>query len=201
MSQSFAVQDLLKAMQFLYPRLEEDREDDFRCEHPLTAVGVVLLTAAILGISDAGKLIHATRYSRDFISAILLNMQNNKLWTEGGYDASAWLSADGIINGDCLWEHIDIASGMLWLPVGDTNISVDPCKVFLGRKKILRALVIGRSTPTEAHRSNQGDRGTCHHPIRQNAILRRTRDFDFPIRQENAIHANVGLNGNHVVIN
>ena len=134
MSRSFNLLDLRNIMQFLYPEVEDDREDHDGYEHPLTAVGVVLLAAATLGTSEAGKLIHFTRYSSHFISAILLNMQNNKLWIEGGYDVSIWLSADGSINSGCFWEHIEIACGTQWLPVGDTDISADTCKVFLDER-------------------------------------------------------------------
>lgn len=127
MSKCFTCLDLREIMELLYP--DEEGEKD-HSEHPVTAVGVVLLSMATLGASDVGKLIHFTSYSREFISAILLNMQNNKLWIDGSYDASAWLSSDGSIDNSHFWDHIDIACGTLWIPVGNAEISADPCKIF-----------------------------------------------------------------------
>jgi hypothetical protein len=29
-----------------------------------------------------------------------------------------------------LWEHVEIATGSQWMPEGDTNISIDTCRVY-----------------------------------------------------------------------
>src|SRR2546427_12550063 len=52
----------------------------------MTAVGLILLSAALLQTIEPRELRLFTGYSREFISAIGLNMQNNKLWTEGRYE-------------------------------------------------------------------------------------------------------------------
>ena len=130
MTTELCAKDLHQVMRMLYPDVEDGRDDDLACEHPLTAIGVVLLSAAVLETVDAGRLTRFTRYSRHFISAINLNMQNNKLWAGGHYDTSAWLSADGSIDERELWEHVEIASGSQWMPEGDTNISIDTCQLY-----------------------------------------------------------------------
>ncbi len=126
MGKLFTGRDLLLVMQFLYPDVDDDQEP---YEHPMTAVGVVLLSAALVGTTKVNGLSRFTGYSRHFISAIVTNMQNNKLWIEG-YDCSRWLSPDGTIDKTNLWEHIDLACGDLWLPTADTAVSADPCKVY-----------------------------------------------------------------------
>src|SRR5689334_18604643 len=108
--------------QALYPDVEEDRDDE-KCEHPMTAVGLVLLSAAIIGRTEVAELTVFTGYSRRFISAITSNMQNNRLWIDGRYDVSAWLSPDGAIDEVRFWDHIEFACGTMWRPVVDTHIS------------------------------------------------------------------------------
>src|SRR6266550_7777465 len=135
MSKSFTVVDLRPIMQFLYPEVEDERDDDDPYEHPMTAVGIVLLSAAVMGTTKAKQLILFTGYSRSFISAILINMQNNKLWLDGKYDCSPWISADGTIDKTEFWDHIEIACGSLWLPVGDTSISMDTCMIYWDERR------------------------------------------------------------------
>ena len=138
MSKIFTVVDLLSIMQLLYPEVEDDRDDDANYEHPMTAVGVVLLSAAFLGTTKAKELVLFTGYSRHFISAITLNMQNNKLWNDGVYDCSEWLSPDGAIDERGFWDHIEIACGSLWLPVGDTYIAADTCMIYWDERRFGR---------------------------------------------------------------
>jgi len=71
-----------------------------------------------------------TGYSREFISAIGLNMQNNKWWIEGQYDTSTWLSAEGTIDPRRFWDHIEVACGSLWMPNRATKFSIDSCKIY-----------------------------------------------------------------------
>jgi hypothetical protein len=105
-------------------------DDDDNEEHPMCAIGVVLLCAAIMHTTDVVRLATFTCYSYSFISAIKLNMENNRLWIGGLYDARSWLSLCGTIDNEGFWEHIEIASGMLWMPDADTNIEVDSCMVY-----------------------------------------------------------------------
>src|SRR5271169_6026064 len=100
MDKVLTVADLRPIMQVMFPAVEDERDDNEKYEHPMTAVGLVLLSAAIISTTEATKLVLFTGYSRPFISAITFNMQNNQLWVGGRYDASTWLSLDGTINAD-----------------------------------------------------------------------------------------------------
>ena len=134
MSQLFRVADLRPILQTVYPELEDERDND-GYDHPMAAVGLVLLSAAIIGTIETSELVLFTAYSRHFISAITLNMQNNKLWMEGRYDVSTWLSSDGTIDQAGFWDHIEIACGTLWQPAADSNISADTCKVYWDERR------------------------------------------------------------------
>jgi len=58
-------------------------------------------------------------------------MQNNQLWVDSRYDASTWLSSDGTIDDECLWEHIEAACRLLWMSAAaDRNVNADPCGVY-----------------------------------------------------------------------
>jgi hypothetical protein len=121
------VADLRQILQTVYPEVENDRDDEGSYDHPMAAVGLVLLSAAII---ETQELVRFTGYSRDFISAITSNLRNNKLWIEDRYDTSAWLSAEGIIDQARFWDHIEFACGMLWQPDADSDISADPCSIY-----------------------------------------------------------------------
>lgn len=122
----FTVENLIRLMHRKYPEIEDDCDD----KHPMTAVGVVLLAAAIMGTTDHNALIRFTGYSRDFISAITFNMQNNRLWVDGHYQSLDWLLPKGVINDDRFWEHVEIACGMLWFSEEYTDKFVDPCAIY-----------------------------------------------------------------------
>lgn len=144
MAKVFAVADLRQIMHGMYPEVEDERPDNDPYEHPMTAIGVVVLGAAIMGTTDASRLMLFTGYSRPFISAITLNMQNNQLWVDGRYDASSWLSSDGTIAEKCLWDHIEIACGSQWMPEGDTDIEADTCKIYWDEREHSRGEATNR---------------------------------------------------------
>jgi len=75
------VEDIRVKFNLKYP----DANDPPEHEHPMVAVGIVLLSSAILGTANIEKLVKFTGYSRPFISAIAFNMENNKLWVDGQY--------------------------------------------------------------------------------------------------------------------
>ena len=124
MGKLFTGRDLLLVMHFLYP----DNDDQEPYEHPMTAVGVVFRDAALVGTTKVKGLARITGYSRHFISAIVTNMQNNKLWGSKATIARDGFLQMGTIDKTNLWEHIDLACGDLWLPRADTAVSADPCK-------------------------------------------------------------------------
>jgi len=108
--------DLHQLMADLYPDPEDYRD------HPMTAAGVVLLTAATLETTAIDALVRFTNHSPAFVSAVSKNMQLNGLWVEGQYNCSGWLSSDGSVAPRELWDHICIGLGEMWMPgVNDTS--------------------------------------------------------------------------------
>ena len=91
----------------------------------MTAVGIVLLAAAVLNTTDAETLQAFTGYNRDFISAIAANMENNKLWESGRYHCDPWFADAEVTDDYEFWDHISAACGELWYPGADCNIGVD----------------------------------------------------------------------------
>jgi hypothetical protein len=49
MNEALKATDLRDIMQVMYPDVENGRDDKASYEHPMTAVGIVLLSAALLG--------------------------------------------------------------------------------------------------------------------------------------------------------
>ena len=126
MHEGCTVADLRLIMHALFPEVD-DRADPENAEHPMTAVGLVLLSAAVIDTTEATKLALFTGYRHRFISAITFNMQNNRLWVDGQYDATEWLRSDGTIDADTLWDHVEFACGDLWMPSAHSDIAADPC--------------------------------------------------------------------------
>ncbi|HYX49831.1 MAG TPA: hypothetical protein VE843_08820 [Ktedonobacteraceae bacterium] len=117
-------------MILMYPDVEDTDSDDPCDMHPMTAVGTVLLSAAFLGSINRKKLVTFTGYSSLFISAINLNMANNRLWVSEKYDHSTWLLSSGNIERERFWDHIDIACGYVWTSEADIEYFVDTCKIY-----------------------------------------------------------------------
>lgn len=124
------VEDIRLKFNLKYP----DPDDPPDHEHVMVAVGIVLLSSAILGTASVEKLVKFTGYSRNFISAIAFNMENNKLWVDGEYREDQywrWFSPDGFIDDDKeFWEHIGIACGTIWKPDAHSDDSQDTCKIY-----------------------------------------------------------------------
>jgi len=99
-------------------------------EHPLIAVGVVLLGLALLEMKSIRQQMAFNGYGYEFLSAIRLNMQNNQLWTNGQYDCSAWLRRNGTIDEDNLWHHIELACGYQLSLDAASDASIDPCDLY-----------------------------------------------------------------------
>ena len=128
------VEDVRLEFNCRYP----EANDPPQTEHPMTAVGIVLISAIILGTTDMSGLVKFTGYRENFISAIAFNMTQNKLWVNGGYDESQfskWFSPAGIISDDVkFWDHIEIACGHMWRP-GVETVSLDPCEIYWGERE------------------------------------------------------------------
>ena len=128
------IEDIRLEFNTRFPDVNDPPED----EHPMTAVGIVLISAIILGTTDIARLAKFTGYSENFISAIAFNMIQNKLWVQGMYDhsqCSRWYAPDGVISDESVfWEHIDMACGNLWMPGVETR-SLDPCMIYWGERE------------------------------------------------------------------
>jgi hypothetical protein len=125
------VEDIRRKFNLKYP----DPEDQPGHEHPMDAVGIVLLSSAILGTANVEKLVKFTGYSSTFISAIAFNMENNKLWVDGEYREEQywrWFSPDGSVEDQEFWENIGIACGEVWVPEAHSEDSMDTCKIYWG---------------------------------------------------------------------
>lgn len=145
-------------MQTMFPDVEDDRDDNNPYEHPMTAVGIVLMSAAAIGTIDGATLAQFTGYSRPFISAITFNMENNHLWVDGRYDTSTWLVTEGAIDADRFFEHIDFACGDLWMPTADTDVSADPCGIFWDERGGLAEWEVAGGGNSHNERSGEEER-------------------------------------------
>lgn len=119
--------NLRELMRAMYPDVDDGSE------HPMTAVGVVLLAAGIFGITDQDALVLFTGYPKAFIFGILFNLRQNGVWENGSYDSSGWLSADGAINEETLWSHVDAACNLIVFRDFDLP-ALDPCQIFWKNK-------------------------------------------------------------------
>ena len=122
--------DIRQKLTSRFPEVNDPPET----EHPMIAVGVVLVSAIILQTTDISRLVTITGYSRSFVSAVALNMIHNTLWIAGGRvdsQHSTWFSPDGLVIDDRgFWDHIEMACGMMWMPGIDTTVALDPCEIF-----------------------------------------------------------------------
>jgi len=133
-----------KAFTARYPDVDDDefnlKHSGFAHEHPMTAIGVVLVSSIVLGTTDVIKLGEFTRYSGRFVHAVAVNMENSRLWKSGKYDCSSWSSGNllprNALEDNIFWEHIMVAEGSLWMPDADTNLSEDSCAIFWNEKLV-----------------------------------------------------------------
>jgi hypothetical protein len=136
-------EDLRRAFANRYPDVDDYdfslEHSGFAHEHPLTAIGVVLLSAVLLGTTDVNKLVEFTKYSSRFVRAIALNMENSRLWKNGKYRSTPWSSNNLLptnkTEDDCFWEHILIAEGSEWKADAMTDTSAEASMIFWAEKK------------------------------------------------------------------
>jgi hypothetical protein len=83
LSRPLTAKDLFGMMHSMYPDIEDRRDDHDTFEHPLTAVGLVLLSVALLENIDPSFLGAFTHYSREFISAISISESIRSLTATG----------------------------------------------------------------------------------------------------------------------
>ena len=115
--------NLRELMRTMYPDVDDGSE------HPVTAIGSVLLAAGIFGITDEEALVRLTEYPRSFIASILFNLRGNGVLNNGSYDSSEWLSSDGAINDQGFSSHIEAVCGFLWLGPDEAQ-PLDCCEIY-----------------------------------------------------------------------
>jgi hypothetical protein len=120
---------LRELMRAMYPDVDDGSE------HPMTAVGVMLLAAGLLEITDEEALVRFTRYPKAFIFAIVFNLRENRIWNNGSYDSSGWLSSTGAIDGEALWNHVEVACDLSFLSDID-GPALDPCQIYWNNKEL-----------------------------------------------------------------
>ena len=83
------VVDIRRALNALYPNVDDDefsiQVSGFVHEHPMTAIGVVLISSIVLGTTDIAQLATFTSYSKRFVHAIAANLSINS-WRNCGVD-------------------------------------------------------------------------------------------------------------------
>ena len=138
------VKDIRKAFTARYPEVDDDefsaRQSGFVHEHPITAIGIVLISSIVLGTCDPTTLGEFTKYSERFIRAIAANMENNRLWQDNKYQCSSWSSGNLLPRDQRedneFWDHILIAEGSAWEPSANSESSEDTCAIFWGEKLV-----------------------------------------------------------------
>ena len=85
-------------------------------EHPLIAIGVVLISSIVLATTDAVRLVELTSYSERFVQTVAANMQISGLWRDGKYDCSDWQRGQLMPAPEnrAFWDHVLIGEGSLW---------------------------------------------------------------------------------------
>jgi hypothetical protein len=85
-------------------------------EHPLIAIGVVLISSIALATTDPARLVEYTRYSERFVRAVAANMEISGLWRNDRYDCSDWECGQLMPAAEnrAFWDHVLIGEGSLW---------------------------------------------------------------------------------------
>jgi hypothetical protein len=85
-------------------------------EHPLIAIGVVLISSIVLATTDPVRLMEYTKYSERFVRAVAANMQISGLWKNDKYDCSDWECGQLLpsLENRKFWDHVLIGEGSLW---------------------------------------------------------------------------------------
>jgi len=136
-------QDIRRAFKIRYPDVDNDKfaieHSGFVHEHPMTAIGTVLISSILLGTTDVCRLAEFTRYSQRLIRVIAANMENSYLWRDGKYDCAAWSSGNLFPRDERedrqFWEHIEIAEGSAFTANAKSFIGEDVSLVFWDLKR------------------------------------------------------------------
>ena len=91
-------------------------------EHPLIAIGVLLISSIVLETTAPAKLAEFTRYSERFMRAVARNMEISGLWANDRYDCWSWSRGEHVPQPENreFWDHAE-------LPAPDSGHSSDGC--------------------------------------------------------------------------
>jgi hypothetical protein len=101
-------------------------------EHPLIAVGVVLISSMVLGTTNPARLVEYTRYSDRFVRAVAANMQISGLWRDDKYDCSHWQCGQVMPPPEnrAFWDHVLIGEGSQCKSETQSQLTVDSALIF-----------------------------------------------------------------------
>jgi hypothetical protein len=90
--------EIREALEKCYPDVTDlessIKYSGFAHEHPLIAIGVLLISSIVLETTAPSKLARFTRYSERFVRAVARNMEISGLWANDKYDFSSWYCAN-----------------------------------------------------------------------------------------------------------
>ena len=135
-------EEIRKTLKQIYPDVDDDafsiEPSGFVHEHPLIAIGVVLISSIVLGTTDPAKLVRFTKYSRRFVCGVATNMENSRLWKYDKYDRSSWSSGNLLPRNereeDAFWDHVLIGEGSLRSADANAAIVEDTSLIFWNDK-------------------------------------------------------------------
>jgi hypothetical protein len=132
--------EIRQALEKCYPDVTDlefsIEHSGFAHEHPLIAIGVLLISSVVLETTDPAKLVRFTRYSERFVRAVACNMEISGLWANDKYDASSWYDGRLLLSPDDrrFWNHVLIGEGSLWRRSTDCHLTQDSSLIFWAEK-------------------------------------------------------------------
>jgi len=137
-------EDIRRAFGMRYPDVDDNQfsieHSGFVHEHHMTAIGIVLISSIVLGTTDVNRLTEFTKYGREFIRVIAVNMENSRLWRDSKYDCAAWSCGNPLPRDERadreFWDHIQIADGSMWTAEAEPLLRRDAGAVFYNLKLV-----------------------------------------------------------------
>ena len=107
-------------------------QSGFAHEHPLIAIGVVLISSIVLGTTDPEELAGFTRYSKRFVCCVAANMENSGLWKHNKYDFLDWHCGELMPPPEnrMFWDHVLIGEGSLRKSEAHSQLTRDSGLIF-----------------------------------------------------------------------
>jgi hypothetical protein len=136
---TMAAIEIREALEKCYPDVTDlefsIKHSGFAHEHPLIAIGVLLISSIILKTTAPSKLAQFTRYSERFVRAVARNMEISGLWANDRYDFSSWYRGELVPPENReFWDHILIGEGSLWQRSTDCQLTQYTSLVFWADK-------------------------------------------------------------------